>query len=309
MYLRVIIYLFILGLYVASAPATVAIITHQQLPQYTEAISVIKNELAPHYTIRILNVTNTNAHAISSDLKENKPSAIISVGTKATKLIAPHISTIPIIFTMVYQPVQTSLVASIDRPEKNITGVALDIPLALQFKTLRKIFPYIRRIGALYTPYIDKEMINQATTIANNHDFRLISEPVYSKAHIQPAMHSLFKQQIQLLWSTPDQTIYSQTSLPYILLSLNRFRVPFIGISESYLTLGAYISFRVSPSHIGKKTADMAHAIITNNQWPMQPPIMFPDTIEFSVNQTVMNDLGFRMPPSILDSAYHVITP
>jgi ABC-type uncharacterized transport system substrate-binding protein len=168
---------------------------------------------------------------------------------------------------------------------------------------LRKVFPYWRRIGTLYTPYLDQDLINEATTVAEKYNFTLISREIYSKDQIQAQLETLFREQIQLLWSTADQKIYSKTSLQYILLSLNRFKVPFMGLSNSYLKLGAYFSMDPDPAKIGIKTAHMAHRMITKRQMPMVTPVEFPETVNYSINEKVMNQFRFSMSQEILDGA------
>ena len=240
---------------------------------------------------------------LAKTIKKSRPKLTISVGTKATKLLQTKLKRQPILFTMVFRPDRTELVKNLKFPGKNATGVALDIPLETQFATLRKIFPYMRRIGTLYTPYLDQDLIDEAKKIAEKYNFTLAAQEVYSKDQIQKQLEVLFRQQIQLLWSTADQKIYSKKSLQYILLSLNRFKVPYMGLSKSYLKLGAYISMDPDPVHIGKKTAAMAKRIIEKRQNPMITPVEFPDDVLYSVNEKVMKQFRFSIDPKILDAA------
>ena len=82
--------------------------------------------------------------------------------------------------------------------------------MKLNLKHLRTIFPYLRRVGTLYTPYLDQELIDEAKVIAEKYNFTLAANEVYSKDQIQTQLEKLFRQQIQLLWSTADQKIYSK---------------------------------------------------------------------------------------------------
>ena len=161
----------------------------------------------------------------------------------------------------------------------------------------------MRRIGTLYTPYLDQDVIDKAKIIAEKYNFSLAAQEVYSKDQIQKQLETLFRQQIQLLWSTADQKIYSKKSLQYILLSLNRFKVPYMGLSKSYLKLGAYVSMDPDPVHIGKKTADMAKRMIEKRQNPMITPVEFPDEVRYSINEKVMKQFRFKIDPKILEKA------
>ena len=224
------------------AKPLIYIVKQQELPAYNLAIDAIKEELQSDYELRVATIDRQTIDQVSKKIKKSRPKLTISVGTKATKLLQTKLKRQPILFTMVFRPDRTELVKNLKFPGKNATGVALDIPLETQFATLRKIFPYMRRIGTLYTPYLDQELIDEAKKVAEEHNFTLAAQEVYSKDQIQKQLEILFRQQIQLLWSTADQKIYSKKSLQYILLSLNRFKVPYMGLSKSYLKLGAYIS-------------------------------------------------------------------
>jgi len=289
--------------FLSVAKPVVYIVKHQDLPAYNVAIQTIKDELSELYELKEATVDRQNMSSLAKEIKKNRAKLTISVGTKATKLLQTKMKREPILFTMVFRPDRTELVKNLRFPGKNATGVALDIPLDTQFETLRKIFPYMRRIGTLYTPYLDQDVIDKAKIIAEKYNFSLAAQEVYSKDQIQKQLETLFRQQIQLLWSTADQKIYSKKSLQYILLSLNRFKVPYMGLSKSYLKLGAYVSMDPDPVHIGKKTADMAKRMIEKRQNPMITPVEFPDEVRYSINEKVMKQFRFKIDPKILEKA------
>ena len=289
--------------FLSVAKPVVYIVKHQDLPAYNVAIQTIKDELSELYELKEATVDRQNMSSLAKEIKKNRAKLTISVGTKATKLLQTKMKREPILFTMVFRPDRTELVKNLRFPGKNATGVALDIPLDTQFESLRKIFPYMRRIGTLYTPYLDQDVIDKAKIIAEKYNFSLAAQEVYSKDQIQKQLETLFRQQIQLLWSTADQKIYSKKSLQYILLSLNRFKVPYMGLSKSYLKLGAYVSMDPDPVHIGKKTADMAKRMIEKRQNPMITPVEFPDEVRYSINEKVMKQFRFKIDPKILEKA------
>ncbi len=58
---------------------------------------------------------------------------------------------IPVVFTMVQDPVETGLIASWESSETNATGVSNRVPILNQLKTLKEIVPF-RRLGVVYNP-------------------------------------------------------------------------------------------------------------------------------------------------------------
>ena len=47
----------------------------------------------------------------------------------------------------------------------------------------------------------------------------------------------------------------------------------------------------------------MAHRMIQNRQYPMITPVEFPDEVNYSVNEKVLNQFGFSMQSNILKNA------
>ena len=47
----------------------------------------------------------------------------------------------------------------------------------------------------------------------------------------------------------------------------------------------------------------MAHRMIQTKQNPMVTPVEFPDSVNYSVNEKVLNQFGFKMNQTILDNA------
>ncbi|MEK9727467.1 MAG: ABC transporter substrate binding protein, partial [Candidatus Margulisiibacteriota bacterium] len=78
---------------------------------------------------------------------------------------------------------------------------------------------------------------------------------------------------------------------------------PYMGLSQSYLKLGAYISLDPDPVHIGEKTANMARRMIKKRQNPMITPVEFPDKVNYSVNEKVMKEFRFKLPDDVLKNA------
>ena len=93
--------------------------------------------------------------ALAADLVRRKVSVIITMGggppVQAARMAT---STIPIVFHLGADPVQTGLVASLDRPGGNITGVTL-MTNSLEPKRLellQKMVPDAKSIGVLVNP-------------------------------------------------------------------------------------------------------------------------------------------------------------
>jgi len=94
-------------------------------------------------------------NALAAELVERRPTVIVAVGGPAPAIAAKAATkTIPIVFTIAGDPVQLGLVASLNRPGGNLTGVTTlaSIVVGKQFEVLHETVPKAAVIGCLVNP-------------------------------------------------------------------------------------------------------------------------------------------------------------
>ena len=89
--------------------------------------------------------------ALAADLVQLRVDVIMTLGGPASRAAKNATSTIPVVFSIVTDPVALGLVASMDHPGGNATGItSLDAEQAIhQLELIRSVFPKLNRIGIL----------------------------------------------------------------------------------------------------------------------------------------------------------------
>jgi putative ABC transport system substrate-binding protein len=96
--------------------------------------------------------------ALAADLVRRRVAVIVDGGTPETLAAKAATTTIPIVFGTGGDPVDLGLVASLNRPDGNLTGIAfLYSELApKQFQLLRELIPGATLFGALVNPTVPR---------------------------------------------------------------------------------------------------------------------------------------------------------
>ena len=92
--------------------------------------------------------------ALATEIVDLRPTVIVATGGNVTALAAAATSTIPIVFAAGGDPIKSGLVASLNRPGGNATGVSLFIAelASKRLEFLREIAPKATTIGILVNP-------------------------------------------------------------------------------------------------------------------------------------------------------------
>jgi putative ABC transport system substrate-binding protein len=108
------------------------------------------------FDVRFGDAGPVRIRAIAAELVSLKPDVIVTVGSLATRAVQQQTPTIPIVFVVASDPLDTGLVKSVRRPEGNTTGIGGE-PSSLGSKRvqlLKEAAPWIKRIALLYDPQL-----------------------------------------------------------------------------------------------------------------------------------------------------------
>src|SRR5437667_3386922 len=107
--------------------------------------------------------------ALAADLVRRQVAVIVAGGNVAALAAKKTTATIPIVFTSGADPVQSGLVASLSRPEGNLTGVSLlSVEMATKrLELIRDLLPHARAVAMIVNPdYSGAESENTDVEVA-----------------------------------------------------------------------------------------------------------------------------------------------
>jgi putative ABC transport system substrate-binding protein len=246
---------------------------------------------------------------LAADLVRRRVAVIAATGNMATALAAKaRTTTIPIVFMNSGDPVQAGLVASLNRPGGNITGVSnMAVELgAKQLGLLHELVPGDALIAVLVNP-------NSPITESFVADLRLAASAIgrqieiltaTTNREIDTAFAGLTQKQIRALVVGLD-TLFLSRRVQLITLT-TRHAVPTMHPFREDVEAGGLMSY--GPSNLDQyRHAGVYTGRILKGEKPAETPVQRPTKFEFVINLQTAKVIGIEIPPTLLARADEVI--
>lgn len=238
---------------------------------------------------------------IISEIRAYQPDLIHTVGTDATRLIKNSIQDVPVVFSMVLNPVAGGLVESMLSSGNNLTGASMDIPSRLHFSYMQDLKPGIKKIGVIYSEKETGGVVREAKRSAALLGLELVAEAVDGPQGVPRAINRL-KSRVDFIWSVADGNVFTRETVKEILIVSLRNKLPLMGLSPAFVKAGALFSLSIYPDKIGRQAAGMT-ADIVRGKAPASMSIGVPEDGGLVLNKNTLKILGLEPSASILDKA------
>ena len=234
--------------------------------------------------------------------------ALIVGNTPAALAARAETTTVPIVFVTGGDPVRDGLVAHLNRPGGNITGVSfISVELAAkQLGLLRELRPGTARIGVLVDPKwpLTEPFLSQLRTAASPMGQQIEVLYASSDREIETAFTTLVQRGAGALHVGVGTFLSSQRERIVALAA--RHRIPAIYVFRVYVAAGGLMSYGASPTDAYRQAGIYAGRILRGEK-PGDLPVMLPTKFEFVINLKTAKALGLTFPPGLLAIADEVI--
>jgi ABC-type uncharacterized transport system substrate-binding protein len=246
--------------------------------------------------------------ALAQELVGSQPDIILTGGTAPPIAVQRETRTIPIVFTVVAEPVASGLVPRLDRPGGNVTGFANYEPSlgGKWLELLSDIGPGLKRAAIMFNPDTApaSAYMPSLETAARSLKFVSIIAPVRSDAEIEAAISALGREPGGGLIVYPD--IFTFVHRAPIILAAAQNNIPAVYADSVLARDGGLLSYGVDFVDIYRRAASYVDRILRGAK-PAELPVQFATKFEMVVNLKTAKALGLAVPPSILLRATEVI--
>jgi putative ABC transport system substrate-binding protein len=208
---------------------------------------------------------------------------------------------IPVVFTMVSDPVGSKVVPSLQSPGGYITGIRYNA-FAMMPKRLElfgEAFPNMKHIAVFYNhgeAWIAEPVRQVFLPAAKSLGFRVSSYDVHDKKSMIAAIHQ-FDETVEGVFMVPDPLAISFFG---DLVALSRkYKLPIMVLDNILLEKGGVLGYSPSFYSIGQQAATMVAKILAGTN-PGRLAIQNPKTIQLVVSLNEAKSLELLLPDSFL---------
>jgi putative ABC transport system substrate-binding protein len=246
---------------------------------------------------------------LAAELARSQPSVIVAVGGPAAALAAKAASTtIPIVFTIAGDPVKLGLVASVNRPGGNATGITtlFGSVAAKQLETLHEMLPKATLIGCLLNPKNPNAVTGkeEAYEAARTLGLRLQVENAGNEHEIDAAFAAFVRGRVDALLVITDPVFNSRPQQFAALAA--RHALPAIYAYREFAAAGGLITYGSNLTEPWYLAGGYAGRILKGEQ-PADLPVQQNTKIQLVINLKTAMALGLEVPPTLLARADEVI--
>jgi putative ABC transport system substrate-binding protein len=246
--------------------------------------------------------------ALAADLVRRRVAVIVASAITVALAAKAATTTIPIVFFAGGDPVAMGLVASLDRPGANLTGIALleGEMVAKRLQLLRELIPNAARFGVLADP----ASVNTQSAIADLQaaapalGLQLVVVNASTDRDLEPAFATFSQQRVGAILVGTSTLLARRTEQLAALAA--RHALPAMFAFREHALAGGLMSYGSSLGY-GYHQLGIYTGRILDGDKPADLPVQRVTKIELVINLTTAKALGLTVPETLLAIANEVI--
>jgi putative ABC transport system substrate-binding protein len=245
---------------------------------------------------------------IADEIVRLRPNVIVTGGSEYVEALKGATSTIPIIMTMVGDPIARGFVASFARPGGNITGlVSLASELELKrVELLKELVPGLKRVAVLWNPPqpAHGDIVKTLEATAGPLGVQFLLLPVSTANELAGAFEAVRHERVGGL-TMLGSNLHGANLKRIAVLALGG-KVPAIAWTKAFPQAGGLLAYGPDEIDIPRRAAAYVDKILKGAK-PADLPVEQPSKFELVINLKTAKRLGLTIPPSLLLRADQVI--
>jgi putative ABC transport system substrate-binding protein len=244
---------------------------------------------------------------LAADFVRRKVSVIVTPGSATAALAAKAAtSTIPIVFGAGGDPVKQGLVASLNRPGGNVTGVNFFTAelVAKRMQLLHELVPAAKRVAVLVNPTDPEGYATLHDAEAASGGRQILVREVASGRDIDAAFASMTRENADAVLVAPG-TFFNTRRVQLAILAA-RHALPATYPVRAYTEAGGLASYGTDILDAFRQAGAYTARVLKGTK-PADLPVLQSTKFELAINLNTARALGIEVPATVLARADEVI--
>jgi ABC-type uncharacterized transport system substrate-binding protein len=244
---------------------------------------------------------------LAADLIQRRV-AVIAASPRAQDAAKALTTTIPIVFMSGNDPVRQGLVASLNRPGGNLTGVTIlaqDLT-AKRFGLLRDLVPQTKAIGVIWdsTNPTPGFAVQEAQAAGRSIGVQTLVLSAGTENEIEAVFAAFAREGVGAVFVNNSFFFFSLRDRLAALAA--RYRMALSGELRAFVEVGGLMSYGPSLADAFRQVGRYSGRILKGEK-PGDLPVMQPTKFELVINLKTAKTIGLTVPPGVLAVADEVI--
>jgi putative ABC transport system substrate-binding protein len=244
---------------------------------------------------------------MAKEIVDLKPDLIVVHSTPAVDALR-RLTTTPMVFALIADPLGSGFVATLARPGGNMTGfMNVDAPMASKWlELIIEIVPKVKRVALIYNPQTSpyQSYLREFEASAPKIGVQAVPTPVIDATELERAITALGQQPDSALFAVPD--VFVQVHRTLIIQLAEKYRLPGVYPYRFFPTSGGLLSYGIDTVIIFRQAAAYVDRILKGEK-PSDLPVQAPVSFKLVVNLKAARAIGLKIPESFLLRADEVI--
>ena len=251
---------------------------------------------------------SNRARTATAELLRLAPDVIVTNGTTPLATVRESTRTVPVVFTVVYEPVAQGFVESLAHPGGNITGFANVEPSigGKWLELLKGVAPHVTRVVFVFNPQASpysSKIYKVVEATASRIHVDAVSAPVHELSEVEKCMMTLSRDSGGLIF---PQDAFLRNHADHIVDQAARLQLPAIYGLSLFPAKGGLISYGANMNAQFRQAAEYVDRIL-RGEHPADMPVQQPTKFELVINQKTAKALDLVVPETLLATADMVI--
>ncbi len=290
--------------------ATTAIVEHPSLDAVRDGIKAVLSEQGYgegklKFSYESAQGNPAIAAQIARKMVGDSPDVIVAIATPSAQAAVSATRDIPVVFSVVTDPLGARLVTDLESPGGNVTGLSDMLPIAQHLKLLREFLPELKRLGVPYNPGEPNavSIVEMLKAEGGRIGIEIVEAPAPRSSDVMVASRKLAGQ-VEAIYTPLDNTVI--TALESIIKVGIDAQIPVFSADTDSVERGTVAALGFNYGDLGRQTGELVIRVL-NGEKAGDIPVKIAEGTDLYVNTRTARMMGIEIPASVMERATKVI--